>query len=92
MFLLERACQAQILAQARAIEAAASQVELAAVNLKLAEQTLSAERSLQEVGRALQRDVLEAIQGVDNAAVTLQSARASYAMAIVELEALKGTL
>ncbi len=88
----ERSLKAQILAQARAIEAAASQVELAAVNLKLAEQTLSAERSLQEVGRALQRDVLEAIQGVDNAAVTLQSARASYAMAIVELEALKGTL
>lgn len=88
----ERSLKASVLAQARALETAGAQVELAAVNLKLAEQTLAAERALQDVGRALQKDVLEAIQGVDKAAVALQSARASYAMAIVELEALKGTL
>lgn len=88
----ERTLKAAVLAQARAVQTAASQVEMASAKLRLAEQTLSAERALQEVGRALQKDVLEAIKDVDSASVDLQTARADYALAIVALEALKGTL
>lgn len=88
----ERELKASVLAQARAVDTAAANVELASANLKLAEQTLAAERALQEVGRALQKDVLEAIKDVDSARVDLQAARASYALSIVALEALKGTL
>lgn len=88
----ERSLAALVRAQARAIETSAAQLELAAANVRLAEQTLAAERALAEVGRAVQKDVLEAIQGLDAARAALEGARADYALAIVELERLKGTL
>lgn len=87
-----RTLSASVLAQIRAIETSSAQLALAQANLALAEQTLAAERALQEVGRAVQKDVLEAIQALDAARATLESARADYALAIVELERLKGTL
>ncbi len=87
-----RALSASVRASARAIETARAKLGLASANLALAEQTLAAERALQEVGRAVQKDVLEAIQGLEAARATLESARADYAMAIVELERLKGSL
>lgn len=88
----ERAVSQQIRAQVRTLNSAATQVELAEANLRLAEQTLSAERALQEVGRAIQKDVLESIKSVDEAKLALEKARADALQAVVELERLKGTL
>lgn len=88
----ERTLAAAVRAQVAAIETASAQLALARANLALAERTLEAMRALQEVGRAVQKDVLEAIQGLDAARAGLESARVSYALAVVELERLKGTL
>lgn len=88
----ERTLSADVRAQVRAIQTAAAKARLAQANADLAEQTLAAEKALQEVGRAIQKDVLDAIQKLDEARATLEASRADYALAIVELERLKGSL
>lgn len=88
----ERAVAGQVRAQVRALVAASSQVRLALANQTYANQTLAAEKALQEVGRAVQKDVLEAIANADTAAVAVEQARAAWLLAIVNLEQLKGSL
>ena len=65
---------------------------LAEANLRFAEETLTSQRALQNAGRAIQKDVLEAIRDVDNARVALVKARADAALALVELNRLRGSL
>lgn len=88
----ERSLQQGVRAQVRAVEQAAATLELARANLDLAEQTLAAERVLQEAGRALQKDVLESMRAVDSARVAVEQARVDHAMAVVELMRLRGAL
>ena len=88
----ERSLVQGVRAQVRAVEQAAVTVELARANLDLAEQTLAAERVLQEAGRALQKDVLESMRAVDSARVAVEQARVDHAMAVVELMRLRGAL
>lgn len=88
----ERGLLQGVRAQVRAVEQAAVTVELARANLDLAEQTLAAERVLQEAGRALQKDVLESMRAVDSARVAVEQARVDHAMAVVELMRLRGAL
>ena len=88
----ERSVSQQVRAQVRTLESAYASVQLADANLRLAEETLAAERALQEVGRAIQKDVLEAIKTVDDARLAAAKARSDYQVAVVELEQLKGTL
>lgn len=89
---LERSVEQSVRAQVRAVESARLGMELARANLDLAEQTLAAERALQDAGRALQKDVLEAIRTVDDARVAVEQARADHALAVVELMRLRGAL
>ena len=84
--------QANVRAQLRTIDAAVLQLELVDAQLELADQTLAGERALQQAGRAIQKDVLEAIKGVDDARRTKASTQADLQTSIVELERLLGTL
>ena len=88
----ERTLTALIRAQVATLESSSSQLQLAQANARLADETLAAERALQSVGRAVQRDVLDAIKGADTARLAVEKARADYALAVVQLEQLKGTL
>ena len=87
----ERAIAQQVMAQARTLHATAKQAELATANLHYAEETLKAERALQALGRAIQKDVLESIRAVDDARAQLAKAQADHLLAQVELDRLTGS-
>jgi outer membrane protein TolC len=89
---LARSIDQQVRTQVRTLTAAHTQVRLARANLALAQQTLGAERALREAGRAIQKDVLEAMSTSNNAEVAVERALADYQLALIELERLKGTL
>jgi len=88
----EREVSQQVGALVRTIENAQKSVQLAELNLKLAEETLAAEKARQEVGRAIQKDILEAQRARDNAESGLITARIDYRKALVDLKALQGKL
>lgn len=88
----ERSVAQQVAAQVRTIDSAYRTVELAELNLRLAEETLAAEKARQEVGRAIQKDVLEAIRARDEAEAGLVSALVEFRKALVALKALQGKL
>jgi outer membrane protein TolC len=88
----ERSVAAQVLAQVRKVEAGLVQVELAEANLALAEATLSAEKARQREGRAIQKDVLEALRAHSNAQASLVLARTDYVLSLVELGRLQGRI
>ncbi|MFZ5480908.1 MAG: TolC family protein [Myxococcota bacterium] len=79
-------------AQVRTLETAARDVELARLNVRLAEETLAAETARLQEGRALQKDVSEALKALDAARAEAERAVTTFAVALVELERLKGTL
>lgn len=89
---LELSLAGQARAQVRALEAARRSVDLAELNVRLAEETLVAERARLSEGRALQKDVIEAVKDLDAARVEAERALIDYQSAVVELERLKGTL
>jgi len=89
---LARVIAHDVRVQVRTLTAAHTQVRLARANLKLAEETLAADRALQDAGRAIQKDVLEAMAAYNDAQVALEKAMADYQLALIELERLKGTL
>ena len=89
---IERSIDQQVRAQVRTLSSAGMSVTLAEANLRFAEETLTAQRALQNAGRAIQKDVLEAIRDVDDARVALAKARADAALALVELNRLRGSL
>jgi outer membrane protein TolC len=78
--------------QVTALQAGRRRTELADANLRLAEETLAAEEALADVGRAIQKDVLEARTEVDRARAESAKARTDYRQAQVELLRLQGTL
>lgn len=89
---MERSIDQQVRAQVRVLSSANMSVRLAEANLRFAEETLTSQRALQNAGRAIQKDVLEAIRDVDDARVELVKARADAALALVELSRLRGSL
>lgn len=88
----ERETLTQVAQQARIYASAAAQIELADLEVELAEQTLQAEEARAEVGRAVQRDVLEARVAVFDAKLAATRARADAQLARIELLLLQGTL
>jgi outer membrane protein len=89
---MERSIDQQVRAQVRTVSSASMSVALAEANLQFAEETLTSQRALQSAGRAIQKDVLDAIRDVDNARVALAKAHADAALALVELNRLRGSL
>lgn len=88
----QRVVSQRVATQVRTLETARRQVELAALNLDLAEQTLAAEKALQAAGRAIEKDVLEALRARDKATVDVVAAKTEFRKAWVRLQALQGTL
>lgn len=89
---LEAALTQQVRAQVRTVVNARRAVELSAVQVKLAEETLAAERARMAEGRALQKDVIQAIKDVDQARVDAETTLVAYINALVEIDRLKGAL
>ena len=89
---LEQSILAQVSQQVHVLNSARKRVELADVNRRLAEQTLTAEEAIAEVGRALQKDVLEARNALESARVEAVKTRTDYQLAWVELRRLQGIL
>jgi outer membrane protein TolC len=88
----EQAIAQAVRGQLDALLTTRAAVELAQINLRLAEETLTAERALRQAGRAIQRDVLAAIQAVNDAGVALEKAKADHQLARIELQRLQGSL
>ena len=88
----ENALVQEVRAQVRSLRSAHTQVELAAKNVELAVVTLSAEKARQEQGRVLEKDVLDAQNGLTQARVSHAKARTDYALALVELGRLRGRI
>ncbi len=88
----ERAVAAGVLAQVQILGSAEAKVQLARANLDLAVQSLAAQKALQASGRAIQKDVLEAIRQESDARVAVEKAGTDYQTALIELERLKGSL
>lgn len=89
---LQRSVAAQVEQQVRVLQSAQRRVELADVNLRLAEQTLAAEEALAEVGRSIQKDVLEARNEVARSRAEAAKARTDHRVAQAQLLALQGQL
>ena len=89
---LERSIRSQVEQQVRALSTARRSVELADANHRLAEETLRAEEALAEVGRAIQKDVLEARTEVARTRAEAAKARTDYRLAQTELLRLQGQL
>jgi len=88
----ERSVAQQAAGQARILSSAYQHLELSRLNLALAEETLAAEKARQAVGRAIQKDVLEAQRAQAQAEVAVVQARIRYRKALVGLESLQGKL
>jgi outer membrane protein TolC len=89
---LEDSVRAQVEQQVRLLSQARRRVELVDINQRLAEETLSAEEALEQAGRSIQKDVLEARTEVHRARVEAAKARADYRLAQTELLRLQGQL
>ncbi|MEZ4321544.1 MAG: TolC family protein [Myxococcota bacterium] len=89
---LETSIGSQVRQQVRVLESSRRRVELADANLRLAEETLDAEEALAQVGRKIQKDVLEARTQVDRTRAEAAKARTDYRLAEVELLRLQGQL
>lgn len=81
---------ADVARQVRLLNASAVQVDLADQEVELASATLAAEEARDEVGRALQRDVLDARTSLFDAKARAARARMDYELAVVELLRLQG--
>jgi outer membrane protein TolC len=79
-------------AQVRALRDAAKNLELARQGERLAEQTLSAEEAKLGEGRALQRDVIQAVRDLDQARADSEKALLDWLVAVVTLQGLEGAL
>ncbi|TVQ88797.1 MAG: TolC family protein [Deltaproteobacteria bacterium] len=83
---------AQVARQVRVLNAAKVQVDLTEQEVELAAETLAAEEARDEVGRALQRDVLDARTSLFDSKARAAKARMDYELAVVELRRLQGLL
>lgn len=79
-------------AQLRTLQTAAKQIELTQLNVRLARETLATEQARLAEGRALQKDVITAVNDLASAEVEAEKAVIDYQVAVVALQALKGEL
>ena len=89
---LERTIRIAVLAQIETVNAGALRLELAQSNVALAEESLAAEEALQEAGRSIQRNLLDARVQLTRSQGDLVKARTDHAAALVELQRLQGRL
>ncbi|MEN0064720.1 MAG: TolC family protein [Myxococcota bacterium] len=87
-----RQVAADVEEQVLALRSARLQTELADANLQLAIETLAAEEALDDAGRNLRKDVLEARTELDRAKADAAKARTDYRLAQAQLLRLQGQL
>lgn len=87
-----RRIRSEVLVQVTGLEAAQRKVGLADFQVRLAQETLDAEEALNEAGRAIQKDVLEARQERDRLTSEAAKARTDWRIAQVDLLRLQGQL
>lgn len=88
----QRDILANVAQQARVFASAQEQIVLADLEVALAEETLAAEEARASLGRAVQRDVLEARTAVFDAKRQAAQARTDLELAYAELMLLQGKL
>lgn len=89
---MEASLAAEARQKLRALQDARRAVELVQLQVRLAEQTLAAEQARLAEGRALQKDVIQAIKDLDQARVEAEKTLADVQTALVEIDRLKGVL
>jgi outer membrane protein TolC len=89
---LDRSLRAQVTQQLRLLASAWQKMELSDANVRLAEEMLTAEEALFDVGRTILKDVLESRTDVDRTRAEAVRARTDYRQAQVELLRLQGQL
>jgi outer membrane protein TolC len=89
---LERTTASSVAAQVLTLNSALRKVSLADLQFQLAQETLAAEKALSEVGRIIQKDLLESRNAADSARVSAVKARIDYRLAMVALLRLQGQL
>jgi outer membrane protein len=89
---LERTTASSVAAQVLTLNSALRKVSLADLQFQLAQETLAAEEALSEVGRIIQKDLLESRNAADSARVSAVKARIDYRLAMVALLRLQGQL
>ena len=67
-------------------------MELNTANIAVATETLAANRALQEAGRSIEKDVLDAMKALDDAKVQASLTQTELLLAWIELDRLKGVL
>ena len=80
----------QVQAQVRILEVSQRKIALAQQNIVVAEKTLEADKTLRDLGRNVEKDVLESIQALQDARTQLAKAKLDQQQALLELARLKG--
>ena len=80
----------QVHAQVRILQVSQRKIALAEQNIIVAEKTLEADKTLRDLGRNVEKDVLASIQSLKDARTQLARAKVDQQQALLELARLKG--
>ncbi len=89
---MENSLTSQAQAQLRTLKTAEQKAELAKLNRDIAQQSLAADRALQEEGRNIEKDILASLQASQDAQIQYERALADYVLAWVSLRRLQGNV
>ena len=89
---MEYSLMQQAQTQLRTLKSAEQKAELAKLNLEVAQQSLAADRALQEEGRNIEKDILASLQTAQDAQIQYERALADYVLAWVALRRLQGNV
>ncbi len=89
---MEYSLMQQAQTQLRTLQSAEQKAELAKLNLEVAQQSLAADRALQEEGRNIEKDILASLQTAQDAQIQYERALADYVLAWVALRRLQGNV
>jgi outer membrane protein len=80
----------QVQSQVRILQVSQRKIALAEQNIVVAEKTLEADKTLRDLGRNVEKDVLASIQSLKDARTQLAKAKVDQQQALLELARLKG--
>ena len=89
---MENSLTQQARAQLRTLQTAEQKSELAKLNRDVAQQSLAADRALQEEGRNIEKDILASLQAAQDAQIQYERALSDYVLAWVTLRRLQGSV
>ncbi len=89
---MENSLTQQARAQLRILQTAQQKSNLAKLNRDVAQQSLAADRVLQEEGRSIEKDILASLQAAQDAQIQYERALSDYVLAWVTLRRLQGSV